>query len=112
MQKLTQFLKYSEPATYNEAVSTSESKKWIEAMNDEIHSLIRNKTGGKNEFMKLFSCKWLFKKKVESTGIENVRYKARLVARGFTQEEGVDYNEVFAPLPKHASIRILLAVVN
>lgn len=50
--------------------------------------------------MKLASCKWIYKKKVES------------VDRGFTQEEGVDYNEVFAPVVKHASIRILLSVVN
>lgn len=84
-------------------------------MNDEIDSLIKNKTWilvERAEFMKLVSCKWLYKKKVESVGTESIRYKARLVARGFTQEEGVDYNEVFAPVVKHASIRILLAVVN
>lgn len=105
----------AEPATYSEAVASRENKSWIKAMNDEINSLIRNKTWilvERTEFMKMVSCKWLFKKKMESTETQSVRYKARLVARGFTQEEGVDYNEVFAPVVKHASIRILLAVVN
>lgn len=100
-------------------MASSESKKWIKARNDEIDSLIRNKTWilvKRTDFMKLVSCKWLYKKKVESVGTESIRYKARLIARGFTQEEeveeGVDYNEVFALVVKHASIRILLSVVN
>ena len=41
----------------------------------------------------------------------NVHYKARLVAKVYAQTEGVDYNEVFSPVVKHSSIRILLALV-
>lgn len=40
-----------------------------------------------------------------------MKYKARLVAKGFTQVEGVDYNEIYSPVFKHASIRIMLALV-
>ena len=57
------------------------------------------------------SCKWIFKKKEEVPGVENTRFKARLVARGFTQEEGVDYKEIYSPVVRHTSIRVLLALV-
>jgi ATP-binding cassette subfamily B (MDR/TAP) protein 1 len=43
--------------------------------------------------------------------VTSKRYKARLVARGFTQKEGVDFNDVFSPVVNHKSIRILLAMM-
>ena len=39
------------------------------------------------------------------------QYKARLVAKRYTQKEGIDYNDIFSPVVKHSSIRILLAIV-
>ena len=46
-------------------------------------------------------------------GVEKARYKARLImAKGFTQVEGVYYNEIFSPVVKHCFIRILMAIIN
>ncbi|GJW53299.1 retrovirus-related pol polyprotein from transposon TNT 1-94 [Tanacetum coccineum] len=58
----------------------------------------------------LVSCKWLFKIKEGIEGVQKPRYKARLVARGFIQRAGIDYNEVFSPVVQHTSIRVILAL--
>jgi Reverse transcriptase (RNA-dependent DNA polymerase) len=57
----------------------------------------------------IVSCKWVFKlKRLPDKRID--RYKARLVARGFTQQYGVDYNETFAPVVRMKTLRVLLAI--
>ncbi|KAH9801638.1 hypothetical protein KPL71_001098 [Citrus sinensis] len=103
-----------EPASYREAVKGSDSSNWIKAMEEEMDSLNKNKTwtlvqdpGNR----RLVSCKWIFKRKEGIPGAEASRFKARLVARGFTQKEGVDFTEVFSPVVKHSSIRMLLSMV-
>ncbi|KAL1540760.1 Retrovirus-related Pol polyprotein from transposon TNT 1-94 [Salvia divinorum] len=103
-----------EPSTYKEAVSGSERAKWLAAMGEEMESLWKNLTWElvkRPKRRKIVTCKWIFKKKEGTTPDEGVRYKARLVARGFMQKEGVDYNEIFSPVVRHTSIRVLLAMV-
>ena len=63
------------------------------------------------EKRKTVSCKWIFKVKEDISDAEPSRFKARLVARGFTQREGIDFHEIFSPVVKHASIRVILALV-
>ena len=58
----------------------------------------------------MVGCKWLFKLKEGAKSDQKPRYKARLVARGFTQVVGVDFNEVFSLVVRNTSIRILLAM--
>lgn len=103
-----------EPASYTEAVSCVESSQWLVAMNEEIESLHKNGTWVLTELPKgkrPLKCKWIYKKKDGIPGVEDPRCKARLVVKGFNQKEGIDFNEIFSPVVRHTSIRVLLAFV-
>ena len=62
------------------------------------------------EGVKPIGCKWIFKTKRDSKG-NIVRYEARLVAKGFTQKEGIDYKETFSPVSSKNSFRIIMALM-
>ncbi|KAK8590017.1 hypothetical protein V6N12_024403 [Hibiscus sabdariffa] len=98
--------------TYQEAVLSPDSKKRLEAMRSEIDSMSVNQVWTLVEppkGVKLIGCKWDFKKKTDMDG--NVQtYKGRLVAKGFRQTHGVDYDETFSPVAMFKYIRILLAI--
>ena len=90
----------SDPATFRQAVSSENSTKWIEAMEDELRSMSTNKVWDLVEIsdgVKLVGCKWVYKTKRDSKR-KVERFKARLIAKGFTQKEGIDYNEIFSPV--------------
>jgi len=88
---------------------------WKDAMKEEMSSLYKNNTWELTKLpkkKKAIGCKWVYAKKHGSLKDDTVRYKARLVVKGYAQREGIDYNEVFSPvIVKHSSIRILLALV-
>ena len=82
-------------------------------MDDELQSLKENEVWEICDLpkdRKLVSCKWIFKLKDLPDGA--LKYKARLVARGFSQVEGVDFTETFAPVIRFQSLRMLLAKAN
>lgn len=87
---------------------------WQAAVNDEMESLQKNQTWTLVKLpkgKKPISCKWVFKIKPGSDGEPN-RYKARLVARGFSQRYGFDYTETYAPVARLDTLRTILAVAN
>lgn len=101
-----------EPQTYQEAIESPDSKKWKHAMQEEYDSLQQNHTWelvDKPHDQKVIDNKWVFKiKNNPDDSIE--RYKARLVARGFNQQHGIDYEETFSPVVRYDSIRTLFAI--
>ena len=102
------------PDSYDEAIQDENADLWKEAMEEEINALKENETWilmPKPENTKLIDNKWVFRIKTDNDGNAN-RYKARLVARGFTQQKDIDYKETFSPVVRYDSIRILLALAT
>ncbi|GJX99312.1 retrotransposon protein, putative, ty1-copia subclass [Tanacetum coccineum] len=101
-----------EPANYKAALLDPESEKWLAAMNVEMQSMKDNDVWELVELppnAKTVGHKWLFKKKTDMDGAVHT-FKSRLVAKGFTQTYGVDYEETFSPVADIRAIRILIAI--
>ena len=102
----------NEPANIEEALQSPKRDKWMNAMEQEMKSLEENEVW---ELVKLpkdrktVGCKWVYKLKSGPDGsIE--RYKARLVAQGFSQRYGTDYDETFCPVVRLESLRTIIAL--
>lgn len=121
----------SDPLTFEDAISRPDGEKWIEAMQEEINSLLEKGTFAidANKNCKLeplhsatqntetvsnittekpLSTKWVYKTKQYTDG--RIRYKARLVVRGFEQIEGVDFDETYAPVSRLTTLRVIIAL--
>src|SRR5437762_9228759 len=108
----TSIAESSDPLSYLDAMSRKDAAQWRKAMEDEIQSIIDNKTWELSDLpsnRQIIGTKWVLKKKRD--GNNNVlRYKARLVAKGYSQIAGLDFTETFAPVVRIESIRTLLAI--
>ncbi|GJS80973.1 putative ribonuclease H-like domain-containing protein [Tanacetum coccineum] len=105
------FLSQKEP---KKVIQALEDPSWIEAMQEELLQFELQKVwtlvdlpNGK----RAIGTKWVFRNKKDERGIV-VRNKARLVAQGYTQEEGIDYDEVFAPVARIEAIRLFFAYAS
>jgi hypothetical protein len=109
MERHLAFSSVATPATVTEALKDPD---WVAAIDKEMDSMIKNEVFDLVELprgRKAIGSKVIFKVKTDSTGSVS-KLKARFVAQGFRQVQGLDYNETFAPTAKGASIRAVLAL--
>nr|GEW94860.1 hypothetical protein [Tanacetum cinerariifolium] len=102
------FLSSIEPANVAEALKDAD---WVSAMQEELDQFARLKVWRlvpRPEGKSVIKTKWIFKNKKDESSLV-IRNKARLVAVGYSQQEGIDYDETFAPVARIEAIRLFLA---
>jgi hypothetical protein len=99
------FVSSNEPKKIDEALQDED---WVNAMHEELNNFERNQVWELVERpsnYNVIGTKWVFRNKQDQDGIV-VRNKARLVAQGYTQVEGLDFGETYAPVARLEAIRI------
>jgi hypothetical protein len=94
------------PRTFREVLASDERKLWMAAMQSEFHALVMNNTFELVELptgRRAVSTRWVLK--LKALGV----YKARFVARGFSQKQGIDFDDTYAPVLRLENLRLLLA---
>lgn len=100
-----------DPVRFEDA---AQDPKWQKAMDEEIAAIKKNQTWELTDLPmghKAIGVKWVYKTKLNKEGKVD-KYKARLIVKGYKQEYGVDYQEVFAPVARHDTIRLVLALAS
>ncbi|KAH9752597.1 hypothetical protein KPL71_014753 [Citrus sinensis] len=101
-----------EPSTFHETLNNSDVALWMTAMQEKIEALHKNKTWKLVPLLrgrKAVGNKWVYK--IKRDGNDQVeRYRARLVVKGYAQKEGIDFNEIFSPLVRLTTVRVVLAM--
>ena len=98
-----------DPVTFEDA---AQDGRWVQAMDEEIHSIEKNNTWEITSLpkgKKSIGVKWVYKTKYQPDGQVD-RLKARLVVKGYKQKPGIDYYEVFAPVARLDTIRLVIAL--
>ena len=103
-----------DPVTYEEAMSRNNAVYWKKACTEELEAFVKQElfsTVLKPIEHKVIECKWIFKTKLDEDG-QVERYKVQLVAQGFSQIPGIDFDKTFAPVTCHQTLQTLLTLAN
>lgn len=106
------FTDSTDPQTVEEALTSPQGAEWKKAMDDEYCSLMKNETWTLTDLppgKKALPYKWVFKTKTDQSG-NVLRYKARLVIKGYAQRWGTDYEEIYSPVVRYTTLRYLFAL--
>ena len=98
------FVSFVEPNRVDEVLRDPD---WVNAMHEELNSFSRNQVWDlveRPKYYNVIGTKWVFRNKQNEAGMV-VRNKSRLVAQGFTQVEGLDFGETFAPVARLETIK-------
>ena len=104
----------SDPKTYKQAMRLPDANKWLEACAIEVASMVENKVFDIVDRLaahQVITSKWVFKKKRGISG-EVEKHKAKIVARGFMQEEGIDHTDTYPPIVRFESIKMMTAAAT
>lgn len=97
------------PQNYQDAIGSTKSRQWINAMNDEMQSLEENDTYKITQLplgKKAVGGRWVYTLKCDTDGSD--KYKARFVAKGYSQKQGIDYEETFSPTADMTTVRVVM----
>ena len=89
-----------------------QDENWVESIHEELNQFVRNdvwELAPRPKGVNVIGTKWIFKNKINEDR-EIIQNKSRLVAQGYTQVEGVDFDESFAPMARLKSIHILISI--
>ena len=101
----------SEPSSYQEA---TEHQVWQDAMVEEYSSIMQNdvwEVVPRPTDRVVVGSRWIYKIKHGADGSIK-KYKARFMAKGFSQKEGIDYEDTFAPVARYTSIRVVISLAT
>lgn len=105
-----------DPPTYLDAMNSPDKDKWMDAIKSELDSLKRNKTWilvdrlDVPKGVPIIKSRWVNKRKIEPNN--KIRYKSRLVVKGFADKNKYDTTETYAPVARISDVRLMLAVAN
>ncbi|KAF0689295.1 hypothetical protein As57867_019178, partial [Aphanomyces stellatus] len=101
------------PQSFADIEASPNKQAWLDATHEEYDALVNNGTWVLTELpagRKTLACKWLWRNKFDAVG-HFTKYKARLVIKGFMQRYGLDYVEIFAPVLRYNTLRLVLFLV-